>query len=84
MSKVTELSKGKLTENQLATHFKTHKVEAGKNVTEISSRRTLVVEEINDTHVVLVEEGRKRKERFAVADSLSQFDVPAYKKPEDA
>ncbi len=84
VSKVTELCKGKLTASQVAVHFKTQKVEAGKKVTEISSRRVLVVEEINDTSVVLVEEGRKRKERFAVADFLSQFDVPTYKKPEDS
>jgi hypothetical protein len=70
VSKVTELRKGKLTASQVAVHFKTHKVEAGKKVTENSSRRVLVVEEINDTSVVLVEEGRKRKERFAVADFL--------------
>ena len=44
----------------------------------------LVVEEINDTFVVLVEEGRKRKERFAVADFLSQVDVQAHAKPEDS
>ena len=42
----------------------------------------LVVEEINAMSVVLVEEGRKRKERVAVADFLSQFGVPTYKKAE--
>ena len=44
----------------------------------------LVVEEISDTFVVLAEEGRTQKERFAVADFLSQFDVQAHTKPEDS
>ncbi len=78
------MCRGKLTASQVAVHFKTHRVEAGRKVTEISSRRVLVVEEISDTSVVLVEEGRRQKERFAVADFLSQFDVTTYKKPEDS
>ena len=84
VSEVTELCKGKLTASQLAAHFKTHNIETGKRVKENSSSRVLVVEEINDTCVALVEDGRKRKERFAVADFLSQLDVQAHTKPEDS
>ena len=69
VSKVTELCKGKLTESQLATHFKTYKIEVCKHVKEKSTNRILVVDKIILPFVVLVEVSHMRKERFAMSDS---------------
>ena len=84
VSKVTELCKGKLTESQLADHFKTSNIEVGKHAKEKGTNRILVVEEIKHPFVELREVCRKRKERFGMSDFVAQFEAAAFTKPEDS